>query len=74
MSISPIAMFGASFKCTRCRAGMGKCGCWEPITLRCPACGRTQKATRELSDPIGAKTVTLKCPECWDATPKENVG
>jgi hypothetical protein len=55
------------WRCTRCNAPKSvKCSCWEQVKLHCPGCGRTKKATREPSDPIGAKIIELRCPECWE--------
>lgn len=57
------------FRCVRCEALMGRCDCWEPVTLRCPSCGKEKKVTPELGEKPKA-VILLKCPKCWDVEEK----
>lgn len=54
-------------KCVRCKVSQSVgCDCFEPITLRCPDCGRTKQDFRRPGDVIVEGAVELRCPECWD--------
>lgn len=65
---SPIErMMDSVMRCVRCDAPMGKCDCWvKNITLRCPACKRTQMVCKDRSDPPGTAIVEATCDRCDD--------
>lgn len=70
MNRSPIdAMIDRlDLRCTRCNTPKSVgCQCWEPIILRCPACGRKKnEAHSRAGDVVVDGVVELKCPDCWD--------
>lgn len=55
------------FRCTRCFAKSGTCGCWvKNIKLRCPECKRSKMVYREDTDPPGTFIVECLCDKCDD--------
>lgn len=53
----------AVVRCTKCGGPLG-CGCWpKPVTLVCPACGKTGRVAREPEDG-DAERLEIECPEC----------
>lgn len=68
MSRAPIDMMidRLDLRCTRCNTPKSVgCQCWVTVKLRCPACRRTKRTSREPGDVLVRGFVELKCPECW---------
>ena len=57
------------FRCVRCEALMGRCSCWEPVTLRCPVCKKEKQVMPTEGEKPNA-IIMLKCLECWDVGEK----
>lgn len=68
---SPIEqMVDALVSCTKCGVrGVGNCGCWVKVTLRCPQCGLTRRVVKDDSDLPGTSVVQMVCPDCAELAP-----
>lgn len=61
------------WRCTRCGAKRGSCGCWWEVQLRCPQCKRTKFVMNEKHDPPGTAVVEAVCDRCEKSSDRPEV-